>query len=115
MKYRTECKAEDGTTLAKEYAKRFPDEVEDTLKQLRVNDSNPCSWCGTANNKHSNLYGEEIKKKRECGNRVLICEGPDYPDDDSLLDIKWLMFRCVVTPSIPDDPCDSGFMEEISS
>ncbi len=88
---------------------------DDILKQLTARDSTPCSWCGTANNEHAHLYGEEIKKKRRCGNHVLICEGPNYPDDDSLLDIKWLFFRCVVTPPIPDNPCDSVFMEKISS
>ena len=88
---------------------------EEYLKQLRVNDGNPCSWCGTANNEHSNLYGEEIKRKRRCGYRIVICEGPDYPDDDSLLDITWLMFRCVVTPPIPNNPCNKEFMEDIST
>ncbi len=88
---------------------------DDILKQLAARDSTPCSWCGTANNEHAHLYGKEIKKKRGCGNHVMICEGPDYPNDDSLLAIKWLIFRCVVTPPIPDNPCDSDFMEDISS
>ncbi len=116
MKFRTESKTEDGKALAQEYAKRFPEAVEETLEQLiRVDDSNPCAWCGTANNKHSHLYGKEIKRKREFGNAVLICEGPDFPvGDENLLEITWLMFRCVVTPA-PDNPCDSAFMENISS
>ena len=87
----------------------------EVLEQLAADDSNPCAWCRTANNKHSHLYGNEIKRKRELGNAVLICEGPDFPvGDENLLEVTWLMFRCVVTPA-PENPCDSDFMEKISS
>lgn len=85
------------------------------LRLLYANDSNPCGWCGTLNNKHSHLHGGEIKKKRKCGNRVRICEGPNFPNNEDLLTIKWLMFRCVVTTPPPGDPCDRDFMEKISS
>ncbi len=87
------------------------------LKQLACYDSRPCAWCSTPNNEHSHLYGKEIERKRELGNTVLICEGPDFPvDDENLLEITWLMFRCVVTPApAPNNPCDSAFMEDISS
>lgn len=123
MKFRTEHKTKRrmsascslGEALAKEYAKRFPEQVKETLNQLAAYDSNPCSWCGTVNNKHSHLYGKEIKRKRELGNAVLICEGPAFPvGDENLLEITWLMFRCVVTPA-PENPCDSDFMEDIST
>ena len=91
-----------------------PEEVT-YLEQLASNDSSPCAWCSTPNNEHSHLYGKEIKRERKLGNAVLICEGPDFPvGDENLLEITWLMFRCVVTPA-PDNPCDSAFMENISS
>ena len=87
------------------------------LKQLACYDSSPCAWCGTPNNEHSHLYGKEIEQKRKLGNTILICEGPNFPvGDENLLEITWLMFRCVVTPaSAPENSCDEDYLRSIST
>ena len=87
--------------------KFFTGTLEEILEQLKSNDTNPCAQCGTFINKHSHLFAGQIKQKRECGNTVLICE--------SLIEMDGKMFRCVVTTPPPDNPCDSAFMEDIST
>ena len=72
------------------------------------NDQDLCPACGGVHSQHDFFYEEELKEYRDKGYKVTICdtnEGGQWP--------KGIMWVNLTPP--PDDPCDSDFMEDISS
>ena len=71
-------------------------------------DNHPCAKCGGHYDDHHYLTDDDIKEAEKGGYTVSICdEGRQDTGPGSTL-------FCVVTPP-PDNPCDSDFMEKISS
>jgi hypothetical protein len=73
-------------------------------------DAHPCKQCGGHYNDHSYLTAEEIDEALDQNCAVRTCEA--FPNRNG--PGSGVTYFVVVYP-LPDDPCDSAFMEEISS
>lgn len=75
----------------------FKDELEKWL------DEHPCPECGGHYKDHFHLDDAEIEKAKKDGYTVSICGV--YPNSKHFVSLQ----------APPEDPCDSDFMEDISS
>ena len=73
-------------------------------------DDHPCPFCGGHYNDHNYLTAEEIDDAREQGCTVDICDNHVEDQDQN----RGSTLFCMVTRP-PEDPCDSAFMEGIST
>ncbi len=94
---------------------------DETLE--RALDRYPCKHCGKHYNVHFNLSQSEIDDAQDQGCDVRICEvrrrwtfDNDELKDDAIETRcrEDRAYFCTVT-TLPDDPCDSDFMKDISS
>ena len=77
-------------------------------------DRHPCKECGGHYNNHWNLSKAEIQDARDQGCVVDICKsGQRWTFEEDGWEEEGVFFCLVLTPV--EDPCDSAFMEEISS
>ncbi len=88
--------------------------AEEVVSLEEALDRYPCIHCGSHYNNHMNLSQDDIDHARDRGCVVHICEKRQrYTFDEDGYEEGPAFFCVVITP--PDDPCDSDFMEEISS
>jgi hypothetical protein len=64
----------------------------------------PCKICGNPGKEHIYLTSKEVDGYSLDGYDVKVCV---HYDEETII--------CLVNPPPPDNPCDSDFMEEISS
>ena len=89
---------------------------EETVSLEEALNRYPCKHCGRHYDSHRNMTQAEIWDARDQGCVVDVCETRrrfTYENDDDDGVEEEVFFCLVIIP--PKDPCDSDFMEDIST